>query len=171
MSTTASAKWRLIASWDSEDADESVAPDRNQNQNKDDVSFAASATRRVYAKTLTITAASSVLDIDLTNLTDVHNQAFQFTTIEALKIKNNNTTSGEKLLVGGAGSGNNAWGAPFNDDQDAVEILGPGDVWARTSKTDPLAVSGSSKTLRFDNFNTTNDMTVNVILIGTGTAL
>lgn len=168
MTTTCSATWRSTIDWSSVDSTQGIANDKNENQHKDEYTFTADTGRRAYAKTITITAASSLLDIDLTNISDVNNNAFSFTTVEAIKIKNNNTTSGEKLLVGGAGSGNNAWGAPFNDDQDAKLTIGPGDSWQQTWQTDPLTVDATHKTLRLDNFNTTNDMTVDVIIIGSG---
>ncbi len=117
-----------------------------------------------------VLSSISFEDIDLTNLT---NQVFGNTItinlarVKVLMIINTSTTSGDELLIGGAGSANNAWSGPFYADQDTRIGVPSGSVLLLTNKLAGWAVTNNaSDILRIDN-STPNSITYQIVLVGT----
>lgn len=117
-----------------------------------------------------IVAAASDDDLDLTNLTSSifgSTVTINFAKVKAILLVNTSTTSGDELRVGGAGAGGNAFGAPFNGDQDAVVEAGADSALLLSNKTDGWTVTaGTGDILRINN-PTGNAITYQIAIIGT----
>lgn len=166
MSTTVTSTSVIDFSWDSQKNLE-VAVNKDINSLKVQNSISESTTRRVYRGRTTVSPGSTTADLDLTNLTDPHNDSINFSTIEEVYIINRSETSGDDVVVGGAGAGNNAWGHPFDGDQDAKVTLTPSSDWALRHPVDPLTVDASNKVLRIAHDTGTNHIDVDVYIRGT----
>lgn len=117
-------------------------------------------------------AASGVVNLDLTNLSRAvfgGSLAVSFAKVKALVLVNLASTSGLDLLVGGAGTGGNAWGAPFNGDKDAKLVL-PADsaLVLVNRKTGWAVTNASSDVLKIENPQA-SAITFKAALIGTTT--
>jgi hypothetical protein len=87
--------------------------------------------------------------------------------VKALLIVNTSTTAGDDLLVGGAGAGNDGWGAPFDGDQDAQVSVPADSVLMLMNKKDGWTVTGGSNdALRIEN-TSANTVTYRIAIIGT----
>lgn len=119
----------------------------------------------------TVTLATVTDDIDLAGaLTDPFGQTVTFVKIRALLIYNRETTTGENLLIGGAGAANNAWATLFNGDQDAKITLAPTGVLLLTAPVDGYSVTaGSQDILRVvhDGTTTGGDIVYDIVVAGT----
>jgi hypothetical protein len=93
----------------------------------------------VWRDTRLITPSTATDDLDLAGgLTDAFGNTLTFSRVKLVKIENLGTkngerdytvVTGEKLLVGGAGAGGNAWAAWANGDQDAKVTVDGGGVF------------------------------------------
>jgi len=115
-------------------------------------------------------AGSGVTLLDLTSLASTIFGSAVTTTlakVKALLIVNSATTAGDDLLVGGAGVGGNAWGAPFNGDQDAKVQVPADSVLLLVHKKGGWTVTGgSSDVLRIEN-TSANSVAYKIAIIGT----
>jgi hypothetical protein len=114
-------------------------------------------------------AAAAEEDLDLTALTmpmfgDTLNVALAG--VKAVMIINTATDEGEDLLVGGAGSGADAWAGPWNDDQDAKQIVPAASaaLWVNRLAGWPVT-GGSTNVLRIKN-NGSGTITVRIVIAG-----
>ena len=123
----------------------------------------------VYRSNRIVTPSTTTDDIDLAAvLQDVLNLTINAATIRAVIVANLASASGDTLLVGGAGAGGNAWGAPFNGDQDAQAVVGPGFPFTFGDTVDGLTVTPTSgDVLRIEHGGGSNDVPYDLILIGT----
>lgn len=117
-------------------------------------------------------ATSTQEDLDLTSLATTvfaDSVTINLATVRALLIINTATTAGENLLVGGAGSGGNAWGEAFNGDQDA-QVVVPADstLLLVNKKSDWPVTNGSSDQLRITNDGVGN-ISYKIVIAGTST--
>src|SRR3990172_8976390 len=93
-----------------------------------------------------VSSASPNDDLDMTGvLTNVFGDGFNETAIKVLIIVNNSATSGDYLLVGGAGAVNNAWSPPFGGNQDYKVRCGPGSVLVLSDLYSGYAVTAGSQ--------------------------
>lgn len=125
----------------------------------------------VYRSKRTLTASTTTDDLDLfAVLTDVLNLDVRAATIRAISVVNLAEDSGEKLLVGGAGAGGNAWGAPFNNDQDAEVVVGPNSPFLHCDLVDGFVVTPSTGDVLRILHDGVGDIEYEIILIGTSEA-
>lgn len=101
-------------------------------------------------------------------LTDAYQETVEFATIRLLIIFNRATTAGEDMLVGGAGSAGNAWGAPLDDDQFGVWKIPALGHKILVAPLDGYAVTaGSSDVLRVMHAGVASSLTYDIIIGGT----
>ena len=109
-------------------------------------------------------------DLDLTSLTNTvfgNTITISFAKVKLVLIINTSTTSGDDLLVGGAGSANNAWSAPFNADQDAkIGLPADSTLLLMNKPTGWTVTNSASDKLRIHN-PTGNSITYKIALVGT----
>lgn len=165
--TTASAKLETKLSWQSI-KDDTLAENKDENVLTATQSLAASASRRIYRERRTVTASTGTDDLDLTALTDGHGNSVNFSAVESVYVESLATTTGDKLQVGGAGAGNNAWHAPFDGDQDCTKTILPGGHFSDGGGTvDTYAVSGTSKVLRIQYDGSSGSISYEIAIVGT----
>lgn len=115
-------------------------------------------------------AASGVASLDLTNLSRSvfgGSLTITFAKVKAILLVNLATTSGQDLLVGGAGSGGNGWGAPFNGDKNAKLVLPADSAIVLVNRKAGWAVTNaSSDVLKIENPQA-SAITFKAALIGT----
>ena len=108
--------------------------------------------------------------LDLTNLTHTifgSTVTINFAKVKAVLIVNTSTTSGDDLLVGGAGFSGDAWSPPFNGDQSAKVSLPAGSALLLVNKIDGWAVTdGKDDRLRMDN-TSGNSVVYRIVIVGT----
>jgi len=105
---------------------------------------------KFYENRLTIPIASSVHDIDLTQLVDVYGNVLNFANIVEIFIHNNDASGGSGLLIGGAPS--KPWLAPFNSQTSKCVYIPAGGNWVQSSPYVGFSVvPASSKILRITN--------------------
>lgn len=117
-----------------------------------------------------VTSTSTVDDITLTggDILNSYSEDIEFVTVKAMVLVNLSTTSGDNLLVGGAGSGNDAWAFPFNGNQDARNVVGPGSPLVWSNLIDGYTVQASSQdVLRVQYFGVSSSISYDLILFGT----
>src|SRR5690606_8307457 len=91
------------------------------------------------------TPATGVDDIDLFgSVADVFGDTLALVTVCGVRIINLSTTSGYRLLVGGAGPDGNAIGSLFDDDQRAKVPIGPGGEFKLVNPVDGYVVTAAS---------------------------
>jgi hypothetical protein len=153
-----------------------------------DLSTVSDAARFEYAKTLVDGTSTDQADrlwhdqrtlstgasenLDLTALASSlfgNSLTFSFVRVKALLIVNLATAANEDLAVGGAGSGANAWSAPFKGSADA-KIAVPADsalLWVN-KKNGWLVVDSSSDTLKIAN-DGSGSVSYRIAIVGTST--
>lgn len=105
----------------------------------------------MFAEEYQISTGTQTLDL-YNVLKDIFGATIDFAAIRGLLVVNNGTPSGGGfvknadaiLLVGGGGSGANAWGAPFNGNQTAQMPVGAGDFLWLSSQLAGLTVNSST---------------------------
>ncbi|MCH8992603.1 MAG: hypothetical protein IIA44_12770 [Acidobacteria bacterium] len=109
-------------------------------------------------------------NLDLTALTNVifgSTVTITFVKVKAVLIINMSTTSGDDLLVGGAGFSADAWSPPFNGDQNAKVSVPAGSTLLLVNKIDGWAVTdGSDDKLRVEN-TSGNSVNYRIAIVGT----
>ena len=109
-------------------------------------------------------------DLDLTSLSQTifgNALTISFAKIKALLIVNTATVAGEDLLIGGAGSGGNAWAGPLDGDQDAKIHVPADSALLLVNKKGGWSVTGGSQdVLRIANASA-QDVTYKIAVIGT----
>ncbi len=109
-------------------------------------------------------------DLDLTSLvTDLFGDSVvvSFSTIKAVLLVVTTTTSGAMLHVGGAGSGDNGFGAPFNDDPDAVlQVAAEGCLMLVHQQSGWIVDNGVADVLRVHNPGA-SPVTYKIVFVGT----
>ena len=120
---------------------------------------------RMIRKRVSLSASPATDDTDLRSATDEFGDTITFTEVRELTIHNVSTTENDKILVGGAGSGNNGWGQLFDGDQDAQTRVGPEGTLHRNEPRQGIKVTNGSSVLRLEN---TSTNTINVDLIVRG---
>lgn len=98
----------------------------------------------------TVTPSSGTLDVDLLAILDPFGVACAFTKIRLLYVKNRMASGGGQLLIGGAAA--NPWTAPFSGSgapTTARATCNPGAKWTAEDPFTGLAVTSTSKVLRF----------------------
>ncbi len=116
--------------------------------------------QKVYYERRTVTIASPTDDLDLAGgLTDWFGNTLTFKNVKGLIILNlgvgddddQTPTDGQDLLVGGAGAASNAWGVPFDGDQDAKLRVRSGGWLPLPAPMDGYSVqAGEQDTLRIE---------------------
>ena len=118
-------------------------------------------------RTLTAGFAES---LDLTNLTNTifgSTVTINFAKVKAVLVINTSTTSGDDLLVGGAGFSGDAWSPPFNGDQSAKVSVPAGSALLLVNKIDGWAVvDGTDDKLRVEN-TSGNTVVYRIAIVGT----
>jgi hypothetical protein len=121
-----------------------------------------------YVACTTVSLAGSTTTVDLTSMTDIQGSAVNFAKVRFLIIKNNATTDGYTLLVGGNGS--NPWAGFLTTTSKLTVFPGTttnpngGFVILSMPSATPAAVSGTSKLLLLDPGS--NTFTVDIIACG-----
>ncbi len=122
----------------------------------------------VYNELHLVTANSPTLDLDLFgSLTDAFGNTLNFLKILAILVQNKNT--GNQLLrVGGAGSANDAFNAPFGGDDDGFVDVGSEStiLIGGNYKHGFAVIAGNEDVLRFVNVSATEDISFEVTIIG-----
>lgn len=149
MTTTFDGSLQAILSWRYRETDDFGVRGESRTGKKYTFTVAdgtgANQAQWVYRALRTVTPSTTTDDIDLfASLEDVLNIAVRAATIRLLAVKNLSETNGENLLVGGAGAGGNAWGVPWNNNQDAEDTVGPGDLMLKTNFRQGFAVTPTS---------------------------
>lgn len=136
-----------------------------------DLSTVSDSARFEFAKTLVDGTAADQADrlwhdqrtlaggasenLDLTALTSSlfgNSLTFSFVRVKAVLIVNLATTANEDLAVGGAGSGANAWSAPFKGNADAkVAVPADSALFLVNKKSGWIVVNGSTDVLKIAN--------------------
>lgn len=103
-------------------------------------------------RTLAATTSENIDVYDLGSIAeDTLGQTVAIAKIKFIRIQNLNTTTGNKLLIGGEGT-TAAWNAPFNASDTAKVEIGPGGVWEMGSPVDGFTVTDvASHLLKIDN--------------------
>ena len=116
-----------------------------------------------------VTASTTTDDIDLAGgETNIYGETLTFTKIKEITVVNLSTTPGDQMTVGGAGAGGNAFGAPWDGDQDAKQLLNPGGVFHLRDPIDGMTVTaGSGDVLRMQH-KAGGDVTYEIIIKGIG---
>lgn len=133
-----------------------------------DTSSPTFVANQLYRARRTVTLATLVDDVDLYGLLEnVFGEQVNFLTVYFVFVVNTSTTSGDKITVGGAGSANNAWGAPFDGDQDAKMTVGPNSFTVLADLTDGFAITaGSQDVLRVGHDGVSQDIDYDIVICG-----
>ena len=113
-------------------------------------------------------AAAAQQDLDLASLVMTmfgDTISVALATVKALLIVNTATDAGDELLIGGAGSGGDAWAGPWNDDQDAKQVVSAGSAALWVNRLTGWPVGGSTNTLRIKN-NGAGSITARIVIAG-----
>jgi len=114
-------------------------------------------------------AAAAQQDLDLTALTMTmfgDTLTVSLASVKAVLIINTATDDGEDLLIGGAGSGADAWAGPWNDDQDAKQHVPAASAALWVNRVAGWPVTGSSaNVLRIKN-NGSGTITAQIVIAG-----
>jgi hypothetical protein len=115
-----------------------------------------------------VSAATPSDDLDIYGvLVNEFGSTINLAEVVAILIVNLSETTLDKLLVGGAGAGNNAWGAPFNGSQTEKVTVGPSGVMLLSNPIDGLAVTGGSQdVLRIGYSGASGSITYDIVLLG-----
>ena len=100
-------------------------------------------------KEYTITVASSILDIDLTALTDIFGNVLNFAHIYRMVIHNNDLNGGSGIIVKPAAS--NGWTGPWNGSTSGVNLVPAGGDLVFSAPYAGFNVNSGSKNLRLQN--------------------
>lgn len=124
-----------------------------------------------YSQEFAVTAASPTLDFDLIGiLTDVFGFTINAAKILAVLLENQSTTAGQLLRMGGAGSVNNAWEAPFagspNPDDATVDVGSESAILLGNFQDGYEVLAGSKDVLRIVNVSATEDMLFRLTFFG-----
>jgi hypothetical protein len=148
-------------------------PAVNQNTSADSaLQYTAGTVTRVYSERITITVASLTQDIDLKTLSDPIGNAFGFTSVYALYVRNVETaTGGPRFSLGGYGVG--AWTGPFGGSTSATvgPFGGKGELFF-SAPNDGITVTAGSRYLRITHDGTGGEsgliMDLDIIIAGVG---
>jgi hypothetical protein len=115
-------------------------------------------------------AGSATENLDLTNLTHTlfgSTVTINFAKVKAILLVNLASGPGEDLVIGGAGSGANAWSAPFDGDADAKMIV-PADslVFLVNKKAGWAVTNGSADILKIANLSGAS-VSYKIAIVGT----
>ena len=113
-------------------------------------------------------AAAAQQNLDLTNLAMTmfgDTISVALSAVKAILIVNTATDAGDELLIGGAGSGGDAWAGPWNDDQDAKQVVPAGSTALWVNRLAGWPVGGSTNTLRIKN-NGAGSITARIVIAG-----
>ena len=173
MTTTFGGTLKIQSSWNYKETDD-FGERGKSNQNKKYEFTQADGTGEnqaqwVYRAQRTVTPSTTTDDLDLAGiLEDVLNIVINAATIRELIVKNLSETAGDDLLVGGAAAGGNAWGVPFNNNQDAEWTLPASGIFAVNAPLAGWAVTATSgDVLRILHGGGSNDISYEIILKGT----
>lgn len=104
---------------------------------------------KLFTARKVLTVASSIMDIDLTQLTDRWGNLIVWNAIYGFYFKNRDVSGASGLHIGGAAS--NPWTAPFNGQTTACLQLDSGGEIMLTTPNRGFPVTATSKVLRFQN--------------------
>ena len=113
-------------------------------------------------------AAAAQQNLDLTSLAMTmfgDTISVALSAVKALLIVNTATDVGDELLIGGAGSGGDAWAGPWNDDQDAKQVVPADSAALWTHRLGGWPVGGSTNVLRIKN-NGSGSITARIVIAG-----
>ncbi|MCE9555206.1 MAG: hypothetical protein K8T91_17795 [Planctomycetes bacterium] len=114
-------------------------------------------------------AAAAQQDLDLTNLTMTmfgDTISVDLAAVKAMLIVNTATEAGDDLLIGGAGSGGDAWAGPWNNDQDAKQVVAADSAALLVNRLEGWPVTaGSANVLRIKN-NGAGPITARIVIAG-----
>ena len=124
---------------------------------------------RLFAQRRTVTSSTTTDDLDLSGtLLDIYGKTLDLEAVKLVAIFNQGTLDGDNLLIGGAGAGNNAWGAPWGGDQDSQSICCPGVPYMWGNKfTGILLTPGSQDTLRITHDGISAEIDYDIVVMGT----
>lgn len=148
-----------------------INPTVDQGQYQLNLSFTngagANQIQNLYTARLSVTSVTPGVSIDLTSLVNPAGDIWTATFIKEFWIVNLSTVSGDKIIVGGAGS--NPWIAPFANSgtpATATMTIGPGGWWHMPNPIDGLAVNSGSKIFKFDWDGVSEEIDFDVIIKG-----
>lgn len=152
MAKTLSGRLQMLLSWDYQDP-QSLSTPKDAQTYRLDIRFGDSATLTasgMWHDRRMVSAASPTDDVDLHGaLVDVFGSDVEAQKLKCVVLFNRGENSGDRLLVGGAGSGGDGLADLFGGDADASVAVGPRSPFVLADFVDGFdVVAGSEDVLR-----------------------
>ena len=156
--------------WSYENADDhSTAKDADRLKFTQDLDSgtAAGEVEILFKDRRSVGASTTTEDLDLAGvLGDIYGATLTFTKVKGIMIINRATTATDVIKIGGGGSGNNAWGTPFDGSQDAKITLQPESAFLLGMNQGLTVTAGTGDKLRITYAGTSGSITYDVVILG-----